>query len=181
MSEGIADMGVSWPRCRPHFSSLTRSGGKKPMSHDIRSRPSTEQSEQHQYPAAETVAHLSEATYQQRVETLAERILPRLADNAGTLQTVNYNAVLGHLKVIERMSFDNPFSVFAHTEYELDAFDWERINSKHPVRGLAEQARRLVAGDVQARLLELAAAAGDERHNRPDRDDTGRGRSRGGV
>jgi hypothetical protein len=125
------------------------------MYHDTQSRPPAERQ---QHPAAETVAHLSEATYHQRVETLAERILLRLADDAGTLQTVNYNAVLGHLKVIERMSFDNPFSVLAHTEYELDAFDWKRVNSKHPVHGLAEQARRLVAGDVQARLLELAAA-----------------------
>jgi hypothetical protein len=124
------------------------------MGHDTQSRPPAERQ---QHPTAETVAHLSEATYHQRVETLAERILPRLADETGTVQTVNYNAVLGHLKVIERMSFDNPFSVLAHSEYELDAFDWERINSKHPVQGLAEQARRLVAGDVQARLLELAA------------------------
>jgi hypothetical protein len=178
MSEGIADMGVSWPRCRPHFSSLTRSGGKKSMSHDIRSKLPAEQ---HQYPAAETVAHLSEATYQQRVETLAERILPRLADDRGRLQTVNYNKVLGHLKVIERMSFDNPFSVLKHSEYKLDAFDWERINSKHPVRGLAEQARRLIAGDVQARLLDLAAAASEGRHNRPGKGDTGQDRSRGGV
>lgn len=80
------------------------------MSHDTRSRPPAEQ---HQHPAAETVAHLSEATYRQRIETLAERILLRLADKRGTLQTVNYNAVLGHLKVIERMSFENPFSVLA--------------------------------------------------------------------
>jgi hypothetical protein len=151
------------------------------MSRDARSRKPAEQPEQHQYPAAETVAHLSEATYRQRVETLAERILPRLADDRGRLQTVNYNKVLGHLKVIERMSFNNPFSVLKHSKYELDAFDWERINAKHPVHGLAEQARRFVAGDVQARLLELAAAAGDGRHSRPGRSDAGQGRSRGGV
>ena len=129
------------------------------MSHDTRRRSPTEQREQpqRQYPAAETVAHLSKATYQQRVETLAERILPRLADNRGTLRTVNYDRVLGQLKVIERISVDNPFSVLEHSEYELDAFDWERVNSKHPVHGLAEQARRLIAGDVQQRLLELVA------------------------
>jgi hypothetical protein len=151
------------------------------MSHDKRSRKPAEQPEQRQYPAAETVARLSESTYRQRVETLAERILPRLADDRGRLQTVNYNTVLGHLKVIERMSFDNPFSVLKHSEYELDAFDWERINAKHPVHGLAEQARRLIAGDVQARLLDLAAAASEGRHNRPGKGDTGQGRSRGGV
>ena len=127
------------------------------MNHDTRSRPATEQPEQQQYPAAETVAHLSKATYHQRVEMLAERILPRLADDTGMLQTVNYDKILGHLKVIERMSFDNPFSILKHSEYELDTFDWERINEKHPVHGLAEQARRLVAGDVQQRLLELVA------------------------
>jgi hypothetical protein len=127
------------------------------MGHDTQSRPATEQPERQQYPAAETVAHLSKATYHQRVGMLAERILHRLADETGTLQTVNYNTVLGHLKVIERMSFGNPFSVLAHSEYELNAFDWERINEKHPVHGLAEQARRLVAGDVQQRLLELVA------------------------
>lgn len=128
------------------------------MNHDMQSGSPTEQSEQHQYPAAETVAHLSEATYHQRVDTLAERILPRLTDETGTVQTVNYNKVLGHLKVIERISHDNPFSVLTHSEYELDAFDWERVNSKQPVHGLTEQARRLVAGDVQHRLLELAVA-----------------------
>ena len=139
------------------------------MSHDTRRRPSTEQHEQREQrcPAAETVAHLSKATYQQRVETLAERILPRLVDDRGTLQTVSYNKILGHLKVIERMSYDNPFSVLEHSEYELDAFDWERVNSKHPVQGLVEQARRLVAGDVQQRLLELVAA-GNETY-RPSR------------
>ena len=127
------------------------------MSHDTRRKPSAEQPDRHQYPVAETVAHLSQSTYQQRVETLAERILPRLADDSGTLQTVNYDRVLGQLRVIERMSFDNPFSVLEHSEYELDAFDWKRVNSKHPVQGLAEQARRLVAGDVQQQLLELVA------------------------
>ncbi|EMA49114.1 hypothetical protein [Halococcus thailandensis] len=130
------------------------------MSHDTQSRSPTEQPEQleqQQYPAAETVAHLSKATYHQRIETLAERILPRLADETGTIQTVNYNTVLGHLQVIERMSFDNPFSILEHSEYELDGFDWKRINNKDPVHGLAEQARRLVAGDVQQRLLELVA------------------------
>jgi hypothetical protein len=130
---------------------------KEPMGHDRQSRSPTEQSEQQQYPAAETVAHLSKTTYHQRVEALAERILPRLANDTGTVQTVNYDTVLGHLKVIERMSHDNPFSILKHSEYELDAFDWERVNSKHPVHGLAEQARRLVAGDVQQRLLELVA------------------------
>jgi hypothetical protein len=150
------------------------------MSPDTRSGSVAEQPERHQHPAAETVAHLSEATYRQRIETFAERILPQLADETGTVQTVNYNAVLGHLKVIERMSFDNPFSVLAHSEYELDAFDWERVNAKHPVHGLAEQARRLVAGDVQARLLELAAT-GDEGHEPSDTGDTERGRSRGGI
>lgn len=151
------------------------------MSHDKRSRQSTEQSKQHQYPAAETVAHLSESTYRQRVETLAERIFSRLADDRGRLQTVNHNTVLGHLKVIERMSSNNPFSVLKHSEYELDAFDWERINSKHPVHGLVEQAQRLIAGDVQARLLELAAAASEGRHNSPGKGGAGQGRSRGGV
>jgi hypothetical protein len=139
---------------------------KEPMSHDTQSRSPTEQPEQleqQQYPAAETVAHLSKATYHQRIETLAERILPRLADETGTVQTVNYNTVLGHLQVIERMSFDNPFSILEHSEYELDAFDWKRINNKDPVHGLAEQARRLVAGDVQQRLLELVAANGGQR------------------
>jgi hypothetical protein len=130
------------------------------MSHGTTSRSTAERPEQHQHPAAETVAHLSEATYCQRIDTLAERILPRLVDETGTLQTVNYNAVLGHLKVIERISFDNPFSVLAYSEYELGAFDWERISAKRPVHGLAEQARRLVAGDVQRRILE--AVANDE-------------------
>lgn len=143
------------------------------MSHDTQSGSPTEQPEQHQYPAAETVAHLSEATYHQRIETLAERILPRLTDERGTLHSVNYDNVLGHLKVIERMSFDNPFSVLAHSEYKLDAFDWDRINSKHPVHGLAEQARRLIAGDVQQRLLELAVAE-NEMHQ------SSRSRSNGG-
>ena len=128
------------------------------MNHDTQSGSPTEQSEQHQYPAAETVAHLSESTYHQRVDTLAERILPRLTDETGTVQTVNCNKVLGHLKVIERISHDNPFSVLTHSEYELDVFDWERVNSKPPVHGLTEQAHRLVAGDVQQRILELAAA-----------------------
>lgn len=137
------------------------------MSHDTRSKPATERPEHHQYPAAETVAHLSETAYHQRVETLAKRILPRLADDTGTLRTVNYDKVLGHLRVIERMSHDNPFSILKHSEYELDAFDWERVNSKHPVQGLAEQARRLVAGDVQRWLLELAAAgSGTHRSSR---------------
>lgn len=144
----------------PVFFTLTRCGGEKPMSHDTASRPATEQPDQQQYPAAETVAHLSEATYHQRIETLAKRILPRLADDSGTLQTVNYNKVLGQLKVIERISFDNPFSVLKHSEYELDAYDWKRVNAKHPVHGLAEQARRLVAGDVQRQILE--AIANDE-------------------
>ena len=129
------------------------------MSHNKSVQPPAERN-----PAAETVAHLSKTTYQQRVETLAERILPRLADDRGTLQTVNYDRVLGHLKVIERMSYDNPFSVLEHSEYELDAFDWERVNSKHPVQGLVEQARRLVAGDVQQRLLELVAAGNETHH-----------------
>jgi len=122
------------------------------MSHDRAKQPPAERN-----PAAETVAHLSKTTYHQRVATLAERIFPRLADDAGTLQTVSYDRVLGHLKVIERMSRDNPFSVLEHSEYELDPFDWERINSKYPIHGLAEQARRLVAGDVQRRILEAVA------------------------
>ena len=144
------------------------------MSHDTSAIPPADQ-----HPAAETVAHLSESTYHQRVDTLVERILPRLTDEAGVLRSVNYDMVLGHLKVIERMCFDNPFSVLAYSEYELDAFDWERVNSKHPVHGLAEQARRLIAGDVQARLLELAAID-DEGHETSDTGDIG-GRSRGGI
>jgi hypothetical protein len=111
-------------------------------------------------PAAETVAHLSETTYRQRINTLTERVLPRLMDEADTLSTVDYDRVLGHLKVVERMSLDNPFSVLKHSQSELDAYDWDRINDKHPVHGLAEQARRLVAGDVQRRILE--AVANDE-------------------
>jgi hypothetical protein len=143
------------------------------MSRDTQPKPPVERPERDQYPAAETVAHLSEATYHKRVDTFAKRILPRLTDETGTLYSVNYNKVLGHLKVIERMSFDNPFSVLAHSKYELNAFDWERVNSKHPVHGLTEQARRLVAGDVQQRLLELAVAE-NETHR------SSRSRSNGG-
>lgn len=145
------------------------------MSHDTRRKPPVEEPSRYQHPAAETVAHLSKTTYQQRVETLAERILPRLADDSGTLQTVNYDRVLGQLRVIERMSFDNPFSVLEHSEYELDGFDWERVNSKHPVQGLAEQARRLVAGDVQARLLELVAAENETHRPSRSRSNGGQG------
>lgn len=111
-------------------------------------------------PAAETEAHLAETTYQQRINTLTERILPRLMDEADTLSTVAYDRVYGHLKVIEQMSFDNPFSVLKHSQSELDAYDWDRIDDKRPVDALAEQARRLVAGDVQRRILE--AIANDE-------------------
>lgn len=111
-------------------------------------------------PAAETEAHLSETSYQQRINTLTERILPRLMDEADTLSTVAYDRVYGHLKVIERISFDNPFSVLKHSQSELDAYDWDRIDDKRPVDALAEQARRLVAGDVQRRILE--AVANDE-------------------
>lgn len=125
------------------------------MSHNKPERSADERP-----PAAETVAHLSKTTYRQRVNTLTERVLPRLTDDEDELRTVDYDRVLGHLKVIERMSFDNPFSVLKHSQSELDAYDWDRINDKHPVHGLAEQARRLIAGDVQRRILE--AVANDE-------------------
>ena len=152
------------------------------MSHETRSRSSAEQPERHQYPAADTVAHLSEETHHQRVDALAKRILPRLADETGALHSVNYNKILGHLKVIERMSFDNPFSVLKHSEYDLDAFDWERINEKPPVHGLAEQARRLVAGDVQARLLELVANTDtDEMRDSPNANSSESDHSLGGL
>jgi hypothetical protein len=119
-----------------------------------------ERSADERQPAAETVAHLSETTYRQRINTLTERVLPRLMDEADTLSTVDYDRVLGHLKVIERMSFDNPFSVLKHSQSELDAYDWDRIDDKRPVDALAKQARRLVASDVQRRILE--AVANDE-------------------
>ena len=108
-----------------------------------------------QNPAAETIAHLSAKTYQQRVTTLAKRIRPRLANDQGVLETVNYNRVLGQLRAIERVSRDNPFSILEHTTYTLDEYDRKQIQDQEPVEALTEQTRRHLAGDVQKRLLEL--------------------------
>ncbi|EMA54568.1 hypothetical protein [Halococcus salifodinae] len=127
-----------------------------------------------QDPPAETVANLSKDTYHQRVTALAERIHPRLADETGTLETVDYDKVLGHLRVIERISHDNPFSILEHTTYSLSEYDQHRVQGKRPINGLVEQTRRLLAGDVQKRLLELSKGGKTDIHN----EDRQRGRRR---
>ena len=106
---------------------------------------------------AETVAHLSEEEYRSTITELSGQVLTTLLYEDGAIESVRLDIILGCLRPIEEICSSNPFSVLEHSRYELDPSDWERVNHQDPVPGLVEQAQRLLAGDVQQRILEAVA------------------------
>ena len=107
-----------------------------------------------QSPQAETVARLSEEDYYREVTKLAQEVLTRLLSENGSIESVRLHIIIGYLQAVDELSGSNPFSIMEHTESTLGAYDEEQIENLSPLSGLFEQAQRLLAGDVQKRILE---------------------------
>ena len=112
-----------------------------------------------QSPQAETVANLSEEDYYREVTKLAQKVLSRLLHEDGTIESVKLHIILGCLQPVDELSASNPFSVMEHTESSLGPNDEREVDKLSPISGLIEQAQRLLAGDVQKRILEAVSTS----------------------
>lgn len=117
------------------------------------------QEDAEQSPTAETTANLSEEDYYREVTTLAEKVLSALLDEDGSIESVKLHIILGCLQPVDELSASNPFSIMEHTDSTLGAYDEQQIDGLSPISGLVEQAQRLLAGDVQKRILEAVSTS----------------------
>ena len=115
------------------------------------------QQDAEQSPTAETAARLSERDYYREVTELAEKVLSTLLHEDGTIESVKLHVIIGCLQPVDELSASNPFSIMEHTDSTLTAYDEAQVDQLSPLSGLIEQAQRLLAGDVQKRILEAVA------------------------
>ena len=100
-------------------------------------------------PAPEMTPRLSEADYEAEIETLAERMLHRLADdNTGTLMEtdgVEIRAIFGET---EEFHAQYPFSAIEHGDSDPNPGAWSWIEDAEPKESLRRLALDIVAEDV---------------------------------
>jgi hypothetical protein len=107
--------------------------------------------------APEMTPRLSQTDYEAEIETLAERMLHRLADDdTGALMAVDEIEIRPILSETEVFHAQYPFSAIEHGESEPTPGAWNWIEDGVPKESLRRQALDIVAGDVYKRVEQLA-------------------------
>jgi hypothetical protein len=108
-------------------------------------------------PIPETTPRLSKIDYETKIETLAERMLHRLADDStrALIETdeIEIRSIFGET---EEFHAQYPFSAIEHGEYEPSSGAWSWIDDSEPKDSLRRQALDIVAGDVYKQVKQFA-------------------------